>query len=56
MSVLPECMYVHNMCAWCLWKSQEGFGSSGTEVKMTVNHHVGPGTQIQGLWKSSQYS
>lgn len=30
-SVLPVCMYVHHMHAWCLQRSGEGIRASGTE-------------------------
>lgn len=33
MSVLPSCMYVHHMCAWCPWSLEEGVWSPGTVVK-----------------------
>lgn len=31
--VLPEIMYVHHVCAWCPWRSEEGVGSPGPGVK-----------------------
>lgn len=31
--VLPAFMYVHYMSAWCLRRSEEAIGSSGTGVK-----------------------
>ena len=32
MSVLPACMYVYHMYAWCQWRPEEGIGSPGTGV------------------------
>lgn len=32
MSVLPEYMYVHHVCGWCLWRSEEGTISLRTRV------------------------
>jgi hypothetical protein len=32
LSVLPACMYVHHVCAWCLQKSEGDVGFSGVEV------------------------
>ena len=29
MSILPACMSVHHVCAWCLWRSEDDVGSSG---------------------------
>lgn len=31
-SILPECMSVHHMCAWYSRKPEKGVGSSGTRV------------------------
>lgn len=31
-SVLPVCMYMHRMRAWCLWGYEEGVGPPGTET------------------------
>jgi hypothetical protein len=25
-------MYIHHICTWCLWRSEEGAGSPGTGV------------------------
>ena len=36
--VLPACMSVYHMCAWCLWRSEEG-KSLGLESKSVVSHH-----------------
>ena len=29
---LPACMYVYHVCAWCLWRPEEGIRSPGTGV------------------------
>lgn len=29
-SILPECMHAYHVHAWCLWRPEGGFGSSGT--------------------------
>lgn len=36
MSILPVCMYVCAPCVQCLWKKEEGLGSSGTGVTQLV--------------------
>lgn len=33
MSVLVACICVYHMYAYCLWKSEEGINSNGTEVR-----------------------
>ena len=51
------CMYV---CMYGMPGNNEAqrraVDSPGTEVRMVVSHTVGPGNQIQVLWKSSQSS
>ena len=32
MIVLFMCISLYHMCAWCLWRSEEGVGSLGTGV------------------------
>ena len=32
MNVLPACVPVSHVCAWCLWRSEEGIGSPETGV------------------------
>ena len=39
--VLPACMFVHLMCVWCLWRSEEEAGSLGLRLWMVVSCHVG---------------
>jgi hypothetical protein len=36
MSVLPEWMYAHHMCAWCPGKKEEGVKACGNEVTDSV--------------------
>lgn len=31
--ILPAYMSVYYMCAWCLWRPEEGVGASGIGVK-----------------------
>jgi hypothetical protein len=45
MDVLPAHMYVHHVHAWCLLRSEEDTGLSGT-VELEVSHHVGAGNQV----------
>lgn len=49
-------MFIHHVCAWCLWNPQEGVGSLVTRVMIAVSCHMDPGNQTQVLWKSSRYS
>lgn len=39
-------MYVHCMCAWCLWRPQ-GTGTPGTELQTLVSHPEGARTYPQ---------
>lgn len=43
MGVLPVCLSVHILHAWCLQRPEEGSGYPGTDAPMVVSHHVGPG-------------
>lgn len=36
MSVLPVCMYVHNVHACSPWRSEEG-----TDIRIVVSYHMG---------------
>lgn len=42
MCVLPECMSVYHIHAWCLKRAEEGIWSYGTGV-IVMSHYVGPG-------------
>lgn len=44
-NVLPTYMYVHHMCAWWLWQSEEGVGMQIPWIVLTdiVNYHVDDG-------------
>lgn len=33
LTLLPACMYVQHMSAWCPWNSEDGIESAGTGVK-----------------------
>lgn len=39
-NVFPMCIYVPNMHAWCLRKSEEDFRSPGTHEWVAVSHYV----------------
>lgn len=39
-NVFPVCIYVPNMHAWCLRKSEEDFRSPGTHEWVAVSHYV----------------
>lgn len=50
---LPVCMYVH-MHGWCLWRSEEGILSPGSEVTVnSASFHVGAKNSTQLLWNNS---
>lgn len=55
MGVLPECISVHQVCAWCLRRPEEDPGFPGTGVTV-VSSHVGAWNWIPGLWKSRKFS
>lgn len=43
-TTLPAGMHVHSVCAWHLWKPEEGcFGDPGIEVTDGVSHYLGAG-------------
>lgn len=44
MGVLPMYMAVP-MCAWCLWRPEEGIKSPGTELTDGCEPHMGAGSQ-----------
>lgn len=50
MSVLPAWMYVHHLCAWCHWRSEESMDL--LELWMVVNLYVDALSQTQVLCKS----
>lgn len=33
-------MYAHQVCAWCLWRLEEGIRPLGLELKMAVSSHT----------------
>lgn len=41
------CRYVHCMCVWYPWRSEEGVDPLEIESQMAVNYHVGAGN---GTW------
>lgn len=53
MSVLLACMYVHCMRAYCLLRSEEGVGCSGTGAQKIVTYCVGAGSPTQVFCKNS---
>ena len=56
MAVLPSCISVHHLCAWCPWKSKLGIRSPGTGVADGCEPPCGCWELNPVLCKSSQYS
>lgn len=55
--VMCECSAynVSHMCTWCLWRSEEGTGSSEIGItERVVSHHVDAGKLNLGLIKAQQ--
>jgi hypothetical protein len=52
---LHTCMYMHHICAWCLWRIEASirFVDAVTDV---VSNHVGVGVRSQIFSKSSKCS
>lgn len=44
MSVLPVCMYVYNVQAWCLWRSEE-------DVRYLITKVMNGSEAPCGLWE-----
>jgi len=53
MDVLPKCMYVHHMGAWCSQRS-EGVDSLELELQLTVGHHVGARTKPESSVRTAR--
>lgn len=51
MGVVPACVYMHHLHAWCLWRSEEGVQSSESRVIEDCDH-VGTGNQTLVLIKA----
>lgn len=46
---VSECFaYVHHVCAWCHWKSEEGFRFPESKSQMVVSHCVGARNRTRG--------
>ena len=41
--VLPACMSVYHVCAWCLWRSEEESDDLELEFQTVVSCHEGAG-------------
>lgn len=50
---LPACVFMYCMSSWSL-ETRRGAWTPGVGVKMVGSHPVGPGSQIEVLWKSKQ--
>jgi len=48
-SVLPACMHVCDVCAWCVWRSGKGMDVLEMELQVTLSQHVGiePGSSVR---------
>lgn len=57
-SVLPACIAVYYLCAWCLQRSKEGnVFLLGLELKIVVSCHVaGAGNLTPVLWENNPCS
>lgn len=49
MDVLPTCMSVHQVHAWCPQRPEGGVRSPGTGVRGTVRHYVTTGNTPDAL-------
>ena len=49
-------MAVYCLCAWCLWRPEEGIGCPERELQIVVSCHVGAGNLTWVLWESTQCS
>lgn len=47
MRVLPSCMFVCRMHAWCLWRPEEGVQSSETRISHSCEPLYGCSESIQ---------
>lgn len=54
-SVLPACVSVYHVWAWCKWKAEEGPRYLELELGMAVNSHVGA-DQVLVLCKAAEPS
>lgn len=54
--ILPKCMYVYHMGAWCSVRLQWGLISPRTRVIVAVSIHECAENWTHNFWKSSQYS
>lgn len=48
MGVLPTCMSVYQLCAWCPWRLEEDIRSPGTEITV-VSCYIDAGNQTSVL-------
>lgn len=56
MAVLPACMYLYHVPAWCLWRPEKGIRSPRTGVTDSCESLYGCWTWTWVLWKSSHLS
>lgn len=42
-SVLPACMHVCDVRAWCVWRSEKGMDGLEMELQVTLSQRVGTG-------------
>lgn len=54
--ILPSCVSIHHMHAWCWGVLEEGVGSPGSRVTVDYSSHVGAGNQTQVFCDSNKCS
>lgn len=55
-SIWVFCIFVHNMCIWCLWRLEDDVGCSRLELQTVVICHIDAENQTCVLWQSIQCS
>lgn len=54
--VLPVCLYVYHICAYCLWGQKRTLDPQELGLQMVVNHCMGAGNSTLVLCKSYKCS
>jgi hypothetical protein len=55
MNVLPACVFVQHMHAWCLRRLEECVDHLELELWMVVSHHVDDGSQAWVFFLQDQW-
>ena len=53
LGVLPACISVHHMCAWCLQRQKRALDPLRLELQIIVGCHVGTETWAPTLWRGA---